>query len=729
MARKVINVVYKVDDKELLKAKTSIQGVEKETKDAEKEMLDLDKAIKKTGRDGAKEMNSFGRAIDTISFAAITAGAFALGKTIFDLGVKQQQLNIAFETFLGSASKAKKVIADLTKFSIVTPFTPDQVNGAAKALLAFGVEGEDIIPTLKMLGDVSAGTGKDLAEMAVIFGQIRSTGRLMGQDLLQLINAGFNPLQVISEKTGKSVKVLKEEMEKGLISFEMVSDAFKTATSEGGKFFNLMEAQSQSIGGKLSTITGNIQEVAKGIFESNIDLITLFVDKLGKATDAILDYVKTANSDPIFEKATENAESYRLALDAAFKEFEAGKGPEALNKALAENVKATNDWKESAKELKDQLADKDQVIKGGLLPDYSRLVTVQKAEAKTVELLSKLTQEYLKKINAYVPAVQEMTKEEKKLLEERQKLIAAMLADQSENPIDFAGLVMPDEENYNELTKAVDKVYDIVKTGNEQIHQENVNAGISELEERKRIINEREKLEEQAAEQIKQLQIQLARELLSNLLMENTISTDSINEKYDREIEAAGDNEDAKKEIRKREQIELKRIEEENIKIQKENAIRGIGISTAEAIVKTFVKYGFTIAGIKAAALMAAIGVVQAANVRKYKDGGINIDGPGSSTSDSIPAFLSKGESVINASATSRSQNLLEAINDRRIDDSILYKLSSNGGRQAGFDDSGIIDAINKNKVDYIKQGYSLHEVMMLGKSFKRTIRSQVQGY
>src|SRR6478736_2279163 len=149
MAKKIINVVYKVDDKELNRAKTSIQGVEKETKDAEREMLKLDKTIQKTGSDASKSFGSFNNVLKTISFAALGAAAFALGKRIFDLGVKQEQLNIAFNTFLGSAAKGKKLLQELTKFSIVTPFSPDQVNNAAKALLAFGVKGDEVIPILK----------------------------------------------------------------------------------------------------------------------------------------------------------------------------------------------------------------------------------------------------------------------------------------------------------------------------------------------------------------------------------------------------------------------------------------------------------------------------------------------------------------------------------------------------------------------------------------------------
>lgn len=233
----------------------------------------FDKAMANTSRSISGLSNEFKKINSVVSGFGKTLGALGIGvsigalaKSIFDVGVKAEQTAIAFNTFLGSATRGKALLQELNQFSVETPFSPDQVNGAAKALLSFGLEANKILPTLKFLGDVSSGTGKDLKELAIIFGQIKSTGRLMGQDLLQLINAGFNPLQVISENTGKSMATLKKEMEKGLISFKMVEDAFKSATSEGGLFFNLMEKQSQTVGGLVSTLAGNFEELGKNLF-------------------------------------------------------------------------------------------------------------------------------------------------------------------------------------------------------------------------------------------------------------------------------------------------------------------------------------------------------------------------------------------------------------------------------------------------------------------------------
>ena len=284
--------------------------------------------------------------------AAISAGAIA--REIFNIGVKAEQTAIAFNTFLGSATKGAALLKELTDFSVVTPFSPDQVNEAAKSLLSFGVEANKIIPTLKFLGDVSSGTGKDLKELAIIFGQIRSTGRLMGQDLLQLINAGFNPLQVISQQTGKSVAELKKEMEKGLISFEQVENAFKAATSEGGLFFNLMEKQSVSVGGKISTLSGNFTELGKTIFGLSSGPIPFLVDNLNKLVIKINELLKVTSFTEIAQAGLKNF-SDKLKEVEGLLESDKQKGRELGNIFAADVVQAINEVNEELRGSEDFL--------------------------------------------------------------------------------------------------------------------------------------------------------------------------------------------------------------------------------------------------------------------------------------------------------------------------------------------------------------------------------------
>jgi tape measure domain-containing protein len=146
--------------------------------------------------------------------------------------------------------------------------------------MAFGIEGQKIVPTLRMLGDVAGADQNKLKSLALVFGQIQSTGKLMGQDLLQLINQGFNPLNVISEQTGISMSKLKDAMAQGAISADMVTAAFQAATSEGGLFFGNLEAQSQTLQGRLSTLQDNFQTALQNMAEAFLPLLKAGTDVL-----------------------------------------------------------------------------------------------------------------------------------------------------------------------------------------------------------------------------------------------------------------------------------------------------------------------------------------------------------------------------------------------------------------------------------------------------------------
>lgn len=226
----------------------------------------------------------------TIAGLGAALGGGILGGGLLLAG-ELEQTTIAFETMLGSADKARKMLAEIRDFAATTPFELPGINQAARTLLAFGFDAEQIMPTLKTLGDVSAGTGKPLSELAVIFGQIKSAGRLMGQDLLQLIGAGFNPLEIIAEQTGESMVDLKKRMSQGKVSFDEVKGAFETATSEGGLFFDLMSKQSASFLGLVSTLKDNLKAVATTVGQAMLPaakaLTTAMIGLVGSINNVI----------------------------------------------------------------------------------------------------------------------------------------------------------------------------------------------------------------------------------------------------------------------------------------------------------------------------------------------------------------------------------------------------------------------------------------------------------
>lgn len=244
-------------------------------KDAEKE---IDEVTGKAKGAESKWSSSFGSIAKTaLGFGGKISGlaTTVMGSMGMVYDSQMETLSASFETMLGSADKANAHMNDLKAFAAKTPFELGDLANASKTLMSFGVDTQKIMPDIKMLGDISQGNKEKFNSLSLVFGQVASQGKLMGGDLLQMINAGFNPLQEISKKTGKSMSELKDEMSKGQITYDMVSDAMKSATSEGGMFNGAMEKQSHTMSGLLSTLKDNLGSLA------------------GKATQPIFDWIKS----------------------------------------------------------------------------------------------------------------------------------------------------------------------------------------------------------------------------------------------------------------------------------------------------------------------------------------------------------------------------------------------------------------------------------------------------
>lgn len=215
------------------------------------------------GHTAVQEGNKMDASFSKIAKAA--GGIFAIGqvagfaKEIIRVRGEIESLEISFETLAGK-SKGNALFAEIRQFAVSTPMMMKDLATGAQTMLAFNIEIEKVMPMLRAIGDISMGDAQKFNSLTLAFSQMSATGKLMGQDLLQMINAGFNPLSVISEKTGKSIGELKDEMEKGKITTEMVTDAFMTATSEGGKFYGMLEKQSHGIEGAISNFQGAMDD-------------------------------------------------------------------------------------------------------------------------------------------------------------------------------------------------------------------------------------------------------------------------------------------------------------------------------------------------------------------------------------------------------------------------------------------------------------------------------------
>lgn len=272
----VKNVLFKIQAdtaglrKELEAVKAQIAGVGKATDDTTKKVTLLQRTL-------AGAAAAFGG-------VQVAAAALDFGKGAIQAVANYESLGISFETFLGSADKAKEVLADLEKFSVATPFTPEQVNNAGKALLAFGEPVEQLQSTLQKIGDVSSATGKDFNELAVIYGKARVAGTLYAEDINQLTEAGVPIIQEFAKELGVSEDQVKKLGSEGKISFSTFERAFANLTEEGGRFFGLTEKLSQSTAGRISTLEGNFEQLKRSIGEG---LLPVFESLLAGAQGAI----------------------------------------------------------------------------------------------------------------------------------------------------------------------------------------------------------------------------------------------------------------------------------------------------------------------------------------------------------------------------------------------------------------------------------------------------------
>lgn len=273
---------------------------------------------------------------------AVSAGFIAL--KLKDLAMDSiktaaefEQLGVSFRVMTGSAQAGQALTDSIIELAAKTPLTTDALAKNAQTMLSFGESAENIIPNLKMLGDIAGGDTQRMQSLTLAFSQVGSQGKLMGQDMLQMVNAGFNPLQVISEKTGKSMSQLKKEMSEGAISFNDVRQAMADATSTGGRFYGLMNEQSKTLNGLLSTnsdtwkqVGNNIGEIFMPAAKDSVRLLNSIGEAARQATGALKEFIQNADYSSynqqknIKDELIQRRDIYKEKLAAAQKQNNKG---------------------------------------------------------------------------------------------------------------------------------------------------------------------------------------------------------------------------------------------------------------------------------------------------------------------------------------------------------------------------------------------------------------------
>lgn len=234
-----------------------------------------------------------------------------------------------FTTMLGgSAEAANGMVGSLQKLASATPLAMSDLAGGAQTLLAFGVASDDVSGTLQRLGDISLGNADKMQSLARAYGKATAQGKLTGETVQMMIDAGWNPLIDICDQTGESMEDVQKRMAAGSISAEELTQAVNHATDAGGKFAGGMEAASKTVAGLTSTLQDNVNAMLGELMQpvSDAMLSTL----LPTAIDAV-DQLMTAFEDEGIDGFSRVAGSLIASLSAQLVSY----APQAIPAALA----------------------------------------------------------------------------------------------------------------------------------------------------------------------------------------------------------------------------------------------------------------------------------------------------------------------------------------------------------------------------------------------------------
>ena len=258
---------YGENNSETEKAKLKLIALEDQLANTEKKMGSLSSSVEET-TDSVDEFNKEidktndnvekGADIITKTYKASMVALGAAMASIIGVGVKFnseiESYTASFETMTGSAEKAVEITERLKEIGASTPFETADLAEATKLLMNYGLEADDAIDKMMMLGDISQGSADKLGRIATAYGQMSSAGKVSLEDIKQMIEAGFNPLQEISETTGESMSSLYDRISRGTITVDEITQAMERSTSAGGKYFGSMDRQSATLAGRFSTL-------------------------------------------------------------------------------------------------------------------------------------------------------------------------------------------------------------------------------------------------------------------------------------------------------------------------------------------------------------------------------------------------------------------------------------------------------------------------------------------
>lgn len=277
-----VKIKFTVNEKEI---KKELKQIRAEFKKLQKESTD---SIGKTDI-------AFGSFVGNLASNLAGKGISTLinfGKSAVQAAQDMEVLTTQFTVLTGSAEQAQQILSDLNEFAAKTPFQLPGLANATKQLIQAKVPQEELIETLRRIGDISAVTGKAIDELAIPFARLKDRGTVTLEELQKFDDAGAGLLRTMADLNGVSIGDLRKSISAGKVSFEEFEQAIIKVTSEGGKFANGMIKQSETLSGKISTLEDNWDAFLRAVGSSSTGILKDVVDQLTEITQAMTDMVK-----------------------------------------------------------------------------------------------------------------------------------------------------------------------------------------------------------------------------------------------------------------------------------------------------------------------------------------------------------------------------------------------------------------------------------------------------
>ena len=276
----------------------------------------LNKGIDKIGGNFNKLKSIATKAIGTIGIGKLVKDGVQYNATI-------EQLQTSFEVMTGSATKATEIVERLKEIGAKTPFEFTGLAETTQLLMNYGFTADDAIDKMMMLGDISQGSAEKMNRIATAYGQMSSAGKVSLEDVKQMIEAGFNPLREISDSTGESMESLYSRISKGTISVDEITASMERSTSVGGKYFQSMDKQSQTLNGQWSTLKDNFNNFIGKVLEPlNVVLTEKILPAVNSVLEALGEKLETADWEN-FGNTLNTILSIIVPLTAAFIAYKA----------------------------------------------------------------------------------------------------------------------------------------------------------------------------------------------------------------------------------------------------------------------------------------------------------------------------------------------------------------------------------------------------------------------